>query len=76
VWASAPEHDLGLVNVKAATRGRFQARRFTDGTVDVIDRSTGAAHEVVVVVAHAQLVTGRAARGLDPADDARVGANP
>ena len=62
VGAQAPVDDLGLVDREAVVVGRGQARRLTDGAVDVDDRAAGAAHEVVVVVADARLVAGDGAR--------------
>lgn len=53
--------------------GRGQARRMTDGAVDVADQPTGAADEVVVVVPDSQLVACDRATRLDAAHDATFG---
>ena len=49
--------------------GGFQAGSRADRAVDVGGRATEPAHDVVVVVADAGLVTGGASRGLDTADE-------
>ena len=48
-----------------------QARRVSDGAVNVLDASAAGAHRVMVVVIHAGLVAGGGVRRFDPAQHAR-----
>src|ERR1700704_2071386 len=67
-WAETPEGHLCLVeNESVGVRG-LQAGCLTDGTVDVGGARATAADDVVTVVAHAPLVSGRRAGGLDAPD--------
>jgi hypothetical protein len=70
---SAPEVDLGLVDLESAVLGHVQAGRFADGTVDVCDETTRAADDVVVVVPHPRLVASHRAGGLEAPDEASGG---
>jgi hypothetical protein len=67
VRAQTPERDLGLVHLEAVFRAWVQAWPISDGAVDVLDRATTAADDVVVVVADPGFEAGRAAGRLDPA---------
>ena len=71
--ASAPVDDLGLVDLVARVVGGREARRVADRAVDVDHLAAGAADQVVVVVAHAVLVAGRASRRAGCAGEALVG---
>ena len=64
--AEPPERDLGLVDDEAAGRRRVQARCRARHAVDVDRQTATAADEVVMVVARARLVAGRAAGERDP----------
>src|SRR6478672_11504572 len=66
--AQAPVGDLGLVDDEAVGVGGVEAGSYADRAVDVRDRAARAAHDVVVVVADAQLVARDRAGRLDPAD--------
>src|ERR1700712_3983448 len=71
--AEPPEDDLGLVDDEAVVVRRGQAWRGPGDTVDVRDRPTGPAHDVVVVVPDPRLVPRRRAGGLDATQQARRG---
>ena len=71
--AKTPVHDLGLIDHEAVIVGSRKTGCVADCTVDVRNRTAGAADDVVVVVADPGLVSGNRARGLDVADKAGVG---
>src|SRR5437588_5512081 len=70
---SAPEDDLGFVDLVARVVGGRQARGVADGTVDVDHPAAGPADEMVVVVSDAVLVAGRRPGGLDAPQETLVG---
>src|SRR5438046_9364503 len=71
--ASAPEDDLGFVDLVAGLVGGGQAGRVAHRAVDVDHRAAGAADEMVVVVAHSVLVASRRPGGLDATQEAFAG---
>jgi hypothetical protein len=71
IRANTPIGDISLVDLIAGVAHRLQAGRLPNGTVDVCDLSAAAAHQVMVVVADASLVSGRAARRFYPLQQAR-----
>lgn len=63
VGAQAPVGDLGLVDDEAVFVAWFETRRLPHCAVDIMDRSTPATDEMVVVVTDPVLVSdGRACR--------------
>ena len=71
--AAAPVDDLGLVDLVPRVVGRGQARRGTDGAVDVDHAAAGATDQMVVVVADPILVARRRPGGLDAPEQTHVG---
>ena len=55
---STPVRDVGFVDLVAVVVGRGEARRSTDGAVDVDETTAYATYEVMVVVIDAIFVTG------------------
>jgi hypothetical protein len=54
----APVRDVGFVDLVAVVVGRREARRCTDGAVDVDETTAVATYEVMVVIIDAILVAG------------------
>jgi hypothetical protein len=50
LFAQTPEDDLGLVDLETVRLRRLQARRLTDGAIDVCNGAARSTHEVVVIV--------------------------
>src|SRR5579875_205151 len=71
--AQAPVDHLGLIDHEAVVLGGGQAWHLADGAVHVGDGAAGAAHDVVVIVSHASLITGQRARRLDAPQQAGAG---
>ena len=55
IFATAPEHDLGFVDVEAVIIGRLEAGSLADNTIDVDDLAAAATDEVMVVVTSSRL---------------------
>src|ERR1035437_7937819 len=70
---STPVRDVGFVDLVAVVVGRGEARRSTDGAVDVDETSAYATYEVMVVVVDAIFVAGWWPDGLNSPDEALVG---
>ena len=70
--AGAPEGHFGLIDGVTSSIRRSETRSGADGAVDIDDSPAATAHEVMMVVAHARLVSGRRSRRLDTPQDARV----
>jgi hypothetical protein len=68
IGTGAPVDDLRLIDLKTGVIGCAQAGCRTDGAIDILGFSAGAADQVVVVVADAILIKRGRTRGLNAAD--------
>ena len=75
VGAQAPVGDLGLVDREAVFVARFETRGLPHSAVDIMDRPTPAADEMVVVVTDAVLVSDRRACRFDVPQQTPFGAD-
>ena len=74
--ADSPINHFRFINAETCRVGSGQARRFTDGAVDIDRLSTGATDRVVVVVADPILIERRRPCRLDASEDALFDQGP
>ena len=69
IGTGAPIDDLCLIDLKTGVTGCVQAGCRTDGAIDIIGFSAGAADQMVMVVPDPIFIKGGRTRGLNAADE-------
>jgi len=73
IGATAPIDNFGFIDLEAVIIFDFEARRRSNGAIDVEDQAAAATHQVVVIVTDAILEPRWRPGGLDSTNECLVG---